>query len=178
MFVSLNKSKYGQLLTKLAKMETEINNLFVPYELAVIAKEKGFIEPCLYAFCKEGGWNKYKGVKEEITIILKTDGNPFGGFFVGKNWNKVIDTNKNKIQCSAPLYQQIVDWFSTTHNIEIFSNPAFMGVKNTTYHPSVFRKIKTELGYEWEDDLFSDKPGSYTKKEALNKAIEEAFKLI
>ncbi len=85
---------------------------FIPYEQALALKELGFDEPCLYAWCNKGGWNKYEMIKEPIVQILKNDGNPFGQFFNGKNWNKeIIPNTKNSIQCSAPLYQQSFRWF-------------------------------------------------------------------
>lgn len=89
-----------------------MTNEFIPYEQALELKELGFDELCIYAWCNKGGWNKYKMIKEPITQILKTDGNPFGGFFSGKNWNKeIIPNTKNSIKCSAPLYQQAFRWF-------------------------------------------------------------------
>ena len=95
-----------------------MTNEFIPYEQALELKELGFDELCIYAWCNKGGWNKYKMIKEPITQILKTDGNPFGGFFSGKNWNKeIIPNTKNSIKCSAPLYQQAFRWFREKYDI-------------------------------------------------------------
>ena len=88
-----------------------MNKEFIPYEQALALKELGFDEKCFYAYCEKGGWNPYKKVKEPITYILRTSGNPFGGFDSGRNWNKEYERNKNRIQCSAPLYQQAFRWF-------------------------------------------------------------------
>jgi len=98
-----------------------MTNEFIPYEQALELKELGFDELCIYAWCNKGGWNKYKMIKEPITQILKTDGNPFGGFFSGKNWNKeIIPNTKNSIKCSAPLYQQAFRWFREKYNLRGF----------------------------------------------------------
>jgi hypothetical protein len=87
-----------------------MNEDFVTYELAIKLKEKGFAKPCTYAYCEQGGWNKYRQVHEPITHILRTDGNPFGSFYRGKNWNVKYETNKNKIRCSAPTISQVLKW--------------------------------------------------------------------
>jgi len=92
---------------------------FIPYKQALALKELGFDEPCLFAWCNKGGWNKYECEKEPITQVLRTDGNPFGSFFKGKNWNREIFPNtKSDIQCSAPLYQQAFRWLYQKLDIE------------------------------------------------------------
>ena len=91
---------------------------FVPYELALRMKQLGFNKPCLFAWCNKGGWNKYTGKEEPIIQVLRTDGNPFGDFFEGKNWNiEVVHNTKNSIQCSAPLYQQAFRWFREKYDL-------------------------------------------------------------
>lgn len=92
---------------------------FIPYELAIKLKQKGFDRPCIYAYCEHGGWNKYRQVHEPITHILRTDGNPFGTFYCGKNWNIKYETNKNKICCSAPTIFQILRWLREEKKIHI-----------------------------------------------------------
>lgn len=91
---------------------------FVPYELAVKLKELGFNKLCMYAWCEMGGFNRYTRERIDIYYTLKTNGNPFGLFSEGHNWNRAIEgSNKNKIQCSAPLWQQSFDWFREKHNL-------------------------------------------------------------
>lgn len=60
-----------------------MKHLFVPYELALLAKEKGFYEEC-YA--------EYSAITNEPIWVM--------------NGCKLNDTLLN-----APLYQQLVDWF-------------------------------------------------------------------
>ncbi len=89
-----------------------MNKEYLPYNLAIELKELGFNEMCHYAWCNLGGWNKYKRIEEPITQVLKTDGNLFGTFFNGKNWNEVMNLNtKSNIQCSAPTFSQAFRWF-------------------------------------------------------------------
>jgi hypothetical protein len=92
---------------------------FVDFNLAKRLKEKGFNVPCIYAYCEKGGWNMYTQKHEPITYILRTNGNPFGSYYVGKNWNKEYTNNKNKIQCSAPTISQILKWLREEKKISI-----------------------------------------------------------
>lgn len=96
---------------------------FVTFEIAKKLKKKGFDRPCIYAYCEVGGWNKYKQVHEPITHILRTDANPFGTFYTGKNWNIEYETNKNKIRCSAPTISQVLKWLREEHSIHISTKP-------------------------------------------------------
>lgn len=84
-----------------------MKHLFLPYELSVIAKEKGFNEDCLavyncskdYKLCSEN-WN-------DATYTITNE--------------KYADISEN-IQYSwvtAPLYQQILKWLRVNHNIKI-----------------------------------------------------------
>lgn len=93
--------------------------MIVSFDMAMKLKKKGFVEPCIYAYCKSGGWNKYRGIHEPITYILRTDGNPFGSYYTGKNWNKEYKPNKNKIQCSAPTISQVLRWLRTEKKIHL-----------------------------------------------------------
>ncbi len=69
----------------------DVKDLFIPYELAVIAKEKGFNEPC------------------------------FGSYRINSpNFFSPNKCDKNgDITLLAPIYQQIVDWFREKHKIYI-----------------------------------------------------------
>lgn len=67
-----------------------MKHLFIPYELAVIAKEKGFDESCL-AYYNDNG-----------KLI--------------KKWIAICPSNYS----CAPLYQQIVDWFRKEKCILIY----------------------------------------------------------
>jgi hypothetical protein len=92
---------------------------FVTLEISKKLKAKGFDRPCIYAYCKEGGWNKYTQKNEPVSYILRTNGNPFGSFYEGNNWNKEYKTNKNKIQCSAPTISQVLSWLRKEKNIHV-----------------------------------------------------------
>lgn len=121
-----------------------MNDLFIPYELAVIAKEKGFRERCIRYY-------NYSGIIE----VNKAD-----EFQNGHNYN---DCN---YRFSAPLYQQLVDWFKKVHKITI--------EPRTKTDLNDWSKFETKyIVLNWDGltpfiNEFAD----------LNKAIEESFKLI
>jgi hypothetical protein len=100
---------------------------FVTFEIAKKLKEKGFNVPCIYAYCEQGGWNKYTQKREPITYILRTDANPFGTYYTGKNWNKEYETNKNKIQCSAPTISQVLKWLRDEKKLHVRASIYFIG---------------------------------------------------
>lgn len=90
-----------------------MKTLFVPYELAVIAKEKGFNEPCL--FCYRGEFDLYchslGGYLEDVEFKANSDFKDY-----------LVNERKPNYWISAPLYQQIVDWFREKHFLHIAVN--------------------------------------------------------
>lgn len=150
-----------------------IKEQLVGFKVAKLAKEKGFNHNCIYAWCEKGGWNKYTQKHEEVTHVLRTDGNPFGSFY-SKNWNKKYSTNKNKIMCSAPTQAALQKWLREEHNIHIVidTTPSYDSIngskwKSTLYEP--FTKLK------WITGKYNI-ANSY--EEALEDALYEGLKLI
>jgi hypothetical protein len=123
-----------------------MKHLFVPYEIAVIAKEKGFNEDCLAMY-------------NHSNIISNPSINPI------KN-DCFFEIESDKDRCSAPLYQQLIDWFREKHKQFIIIIP-----KATPSDSVVYYQYVGVIKYDWED-CYED------YYEALNKALEEAFKLI
>lgn len=78
-----------------------MKHLFVSYALALILKQKGFDESCFSAYRNEDG--------EELLL-------PIG------KWFNSDSCGYNSHYCSAPVYQQVVDWFREKHNIHIDNN--------------------------------------------------------
>lgn len=68
-----------------------MNHLFVPYDVALKLKEKGFDEPCFGTYYSNGelDWLKYKDCQ----------------------------VKEPKSFCSAPLYQQVFAWFREKHQL-------------------------------------------------------------
>ena len=125
-----------------------MKRLFLPIELSLLAKEKGFDEPCFGLYLKQGNFKLADYVGQEFVFN-----------------NDTIDE-----ACTAPLYQQIIDWFEEKHNIIILLH-FMMGTNEWTYW------IKKADGTIISSDIMiSEAYGS--KYKALDKGIEKAFKLI
>ncbi len=141
-----------------------MKNLFLPYELSVIAKEKGFDEPVM---------GYYKFITSEYLPKLILDHNGEQNYFL-KRHNSKIDSVTNEIDIyihSAPIYQQIIDWFRVEHNILL--TPLACGGN------------KTVIGYKWfiqkgmEDTSYSRETNKCSEYyEGLKEAIHEAFRII
>src|SRR5690606_21849624 len=124
-----------------------MKHLFIPYEIALKLKEKGFDEPCL-------GW-----YTNDTGIELR-------------RFDLRMSTCKNsdKTYCegvTAPLYQQVIDWFREKKNIHIQ-----MIVTNDFGIYYGFVSCKTLKGIR---EGQTDK-GSYY--ESLTTAITKAIELI
>jgi len=129
-----------------------MKHLFIPYELALIAKEKGFNEPCI-AFINLSMYN-LPSQKDRIIIEYSVLGN----FEYYNDSSHIL---------SVPIYQQIFDWFREKHGIEIWVSPN-IGYTRTTYT------------WHRTGDLISTTHRNNFEiyNEALISSIEEAFKLI
>ena len=75
-----------------------MRNLFVPYKIAVVLKEIGFNQPCLMCYYGEG--------KPEQPDKLYLPA------CFGKHTNKIP---QRKEDVSAPLFQQVFEWFRKKH---------------------------------------------------------------
>jgi len=84
-------------------------------ETAILAKEKGFDYLTIYAYLA----TPKHLISQYGSTYLRTNGNPFGDFFKGKNWNKKYESNKNKIVCSAPTQSLLAKWLREVHNIHV-----------------------------------------------------------
>lgn len=136
-----------------AEKKSEMENLFIPYELAKLAKEKGYWG---YGFgqwvCRET-WNMKLKIFEMKYVLDR----------FGRNKSLYYKAD----ECAAPVYQQIIDWFREKHTVVIwisFNQDSckyeYQGLSNISKNP-------------WFTDC-----GFVSYHEAIDKAIEEALKLI
>lgn len=79
-----------------------MKQLFLPYNLALLAKEKGFDEPCLFKHNPQATFDH-----DKINLIKH---NPLGSLNFFYNSDGII---------TAPLYQQMIDWFFDKHHINV-----------------------------------------------------------
>lgn len=130
-----------------------MKHLFVPYELALLAKEKGFNEPCIAEY-----------FHKELTFYTNED-DEYSGECVELTAYKNESLNhfdvKNTV--SAPLYQQLVDWFREKHSLS---------VEVSEWSKNFSGKVKP-IGKSLK---FQSADKSYY--EALESVLTEAFKLI
>jgi hypothetical protein len=144
---------------------------FVTYEIAKQLKEKGFDEPC---------FGDYFHFERHNQSILDYD----------EDRQKIItdNTDENITKYLAPLWQQVIDWLSDVHNIEV-------DALRYTYRGGVYQgkcymwfvdQYDPKYNHELEEDdshwiLNARKAQGYdfkTKREAILAGITEALTLI
>lgn len=143
-----------------------LKDQFVPYELALLAKEKRFDEPCITKWENrffKPGYRLYP-----VLATLSLDG-PYekesngydqkqineGGYHFTGYKNSVLDHGNQVV--AAPLWQQLVDWFKIEHDIKI--------VESRQYGWEILQKHDNEWFVKYD---ITD----------IESAIHEAFKLI
>jgi hypothetical protein len=139
-----------------------IENIFVPYQIALDMRSIGFDEPCLASWI-------YK-TKERIptlygcgALLFKTDG--------------LITNQTEDIICSAPTFSQAFRWFRENgyyHQIEIRSGKHPLKAKYTfsIYGKDFYDEYPKE--YAWIDDF----PVFKTYEEAEFECIKELIKIV
>jgi hypothetical protein len=95
---------------------------FVPHEIAILLKEKGFTEKCMASYqisltAKENDEDGFSG--------------PFGwkkgevhfneGYFI--NGSEYDYTTKNWLHCGVPLWQQCLEWLEREHWVDFWAVP-------------------------------------------------------
>jgi len=108
----------------------KIEDNFVPYELALKLKEKGFEDECFKKYIAGCLWSN-PSVPETYKFI-----------------------HSNSSDCLAPLYQQVVDWFREKHNIHIhislnqFGYGWMFALISTTHYKSV-KDLVGGVKFKW-----------------------------
>lgn len=82
-----------------------MKHLFVTYEIALLAKEKGFNETC-FAFYKDG----------ELKMVQIHN---FDSLIQATNTSKTI-LDFYQIACFAPLYEQVIQWLQLDHGVLVY----------------------------------------------------------
>lgn len=165
-----------------------MKNLFVSYQVAAELKEKGFDEPCLAYFngdvphimSTRGTSSVDKmftcrntflhDIKNDLVLTPEENFTENGIDIVRSKWGMKV---------SAPIFQQVVDWFFEKHKIYVFP---YRDDRGMWYHISYNGSTeKISAGYEWstEEQKIVYKSGCFeTWDDCKSKAIEEALKLI
>jgi len=133
-----------------------MENLFVPYDIAIELKELGFDGHCLGRYIYDERNFEWYLVQTQQSKPASID------FMFDKNYPKY-----NYV--SAPLYQQVLDWFREKHNINIIY---IVGGSNTEV-----------LGYKWFVQVGMENQCYETKMikdyyVGMTEAIEKVLRLI
>lgn len=130
-----------------------MRNLFVKFEIALKLKDIGFDEKCLMKWKAESN--------DKFEMYYDEDG----------YWNS---ENESFVICSAPLYQQCIDWFRNKHNLIIEIQT------DQTSNPKFCYEIYKYKEYgNWTRLTDVNNWGlSYDYYRNINDAIEETIKLI
>lgn len=139
----------------------KLKEQFVPYELAVKLREKGFNEICIALI-----------TEKDLLIPLRFDDEEELEF------NQEIKKHNNVSCIPTPLYQQVIDWFRDEKSKFIYIQCILIHKPEGGYFWGI-GNMKIEDGwehtnYDMEEALRTHK--SYYK--CLEAAIEQALKLI
>lgn len=127
-----------------------MKHLFLNKELSLVAKEKGFDEPC-FAFYNE---------EELIRHLFRN---------IEQCRNSEVDG------IAAPLYQQIIDWFIKKY----FINITIHYECSVNEAMDIYARINFMISEFLHQDVIVRGDGQFpTREEVLNKAIKETFELI
>lgn len=144
-----------------------MEKLFVPYQLAKQLKEKGFNEFCLAKWMLD--------IKGDIIPHFRFNYEKEGLWAQhnSKDTSGLNGNNGKDFLWSAPMYQQVLDWFREKHNLHI---EVYIGSddKKIWWNVSL---CKVRLGFD-HDPINEESIGGDTYYESLNKTIEETLKLI
>lgn len=144
-----------------------MNDQFVTYEIALALKELGFKEKCLTTYTNKGElssvWNVDPDICERELLMEYTDDSLYC-----INGELLLD------YISAPLWQQVIDWFREKHQLYISINVEIFTLKHDF---EIF--IHTEGNSEpfvYQNESNSDN-WSLTYEEAREQAILKAIEL-
>jgi len=144
------------------QINQKIEELFIPYEIALQLKEKGFNEPCLAYY--------------NVSNILV---NGYRIVYIEHESSNPCKNNPNSIDVTVPLYQQVIDWFREKHRYHI----------DITFRESKSNKIEGINSVYYDIEIYHMNGGDAYKTLKISeysdhyyvcliKAIEEALKLI
>lgn len=142
-----------------------MKNLFLPYELALLAKEKGFNVDCF----------TFYSVKH-----IENNGRLF--FDIEPDDHELTSLNQNRFvnyRISAPLYQQMLEWLREKYNLHIIIIPLGSQWKKeiiTMYDVYVNKNyIHADINLDSKGNVVPEFDNYY---DALNKGIHLALESI
>jgi len=138
-----------------------MKHLFIPYKLALQLKEKGFDEPCFTWF---------------LNKKLEEDSAKFFFFTHSYRSHKGYKSVPAEEFISAPLYQQVVEWFYNKHRIFVEADGYI--IDSGEYDGCYGFKATIRVAENYKEKILFTQGEFPTREKAWNKAIEETLKLI
>lgn len=132
---------------------------FVTYEIALAVKELCFNEWCFAYFSSEGEYNEFLYYDMEH-----------------QNSNLQSDYGGEK-ECTAPLWQQVIDWFREKHSLDIHvtfrhqDGNKIDGINSVYYDIEIYRLHWGDAYKEYNFNQISDNY-HYSREQAILKAIK------
>ncbi len=120
--------------------------IFVPYAIALLAKQKGFDEPCLAYCCSDVLHYDLGNQADEEDLHL--------------------NSRLSSISQAAPTYQQLVDWLREKHNTSVITHPHFIGTSSTEWCGIVHKP----------GESYTQFPVKYDYYEAFDYTLERVLK--
>ena len=146
----------------------EITKLLVSYEIALKLKESGFNEPCLFTY----GKSDKRFMRNPGTNMLEEPIEDYPYYWINSKIHESV--------ISAPLWQQVIDWFREEHNLFIkIDNFIAEDDESVDYDFCICycnEDVDDRGNVKYLIDYNMDR--SLTYYEAMNQAILEAIKLM
>lgn len=136
-----------------------MNDNFVPYEIAKAVQQKGFNEVCFLYWRAE--------LDGSMQLFHYNDK------YIEDAHGSQNSDNAKYVDCTAPLWQQVVEWILDKYGLFVWVNGAFIG--RGDYEGMI--SIKEEKGLMYIRQTQTTKLYS-TYREALQAAIEKALTFI
>jgi hypothetical protein len=143
-----------------------MKNLFVPYELSLLAKQHGFDEPCFSVYYSD----------KELSPFSTSPESCFTNTIIG-------NMSKTAIDCTAPIYDQLITWFETK-GIFISVEYAAPDTNKFKYRIDNYNHVMMCTNLMTNETKPSGYFGDYGKewyserKECMIEAFKYAFKLL
>jgi hypothetical protein len=128
---------------------------FVPYEIALTLKEKGFDEPCI---------SKYEEnyLCQDFSFDICND----------DTWITNSKLHSKDKYCAAPLWQQVIDWLRDVKKVEIIveSGPVDLGYSYHIYYTKDGKNRRMDgFGHDELEEV------EYNYPQCRQKAVEHAL---
>jgi len=142
---------------------------FVPYEIAIKLKEKGFDEPCF------GTYNSFSDfIQSNSEYPLNKNSDKLYDDKWLEHIQKHFPEHTPDMLCTAPLWQQAIDWFEDKHNIILSRNINYSSLNGVLVHVGHNYRL-SRVGMVGDPIFTKECP---SRIESSSEAIEHALTLL